>query len=562
MSDKTTVGGLIAAFLEECNVGAAFGVISIHNMPFLDAIGERGNIRYVPARGEAGAVNMADAYARVGQRLGVAFTSTGVAAGNAAGSLVEAQTAGTPILHITGQIETRHLDKNHSYIHEARDQLTMLKAVSKKAYRVTSPETALEVFKEAVCIALTAPMGPVSVEVPIDIQHALIEWPESLEPLIIKKLQPEKREIQELAIKLMEAKRPLIWLGGGARHASIEVARLAALGFGFVTSVQGRGIISEDHPQTLGAFNMYACIEEFYNSCDAMLVVGSRLRGNETLKYKLNLPEPLYQIDVDSAARNGRPYVPNCFVEGDAQISLSDLADLLEDKMRIDLNFIKDLQAARAQAEEFLRSGFSPYENLVDTIQSKAGKDFIWARDVTISNSTWGNRGVYISGPRDGVHALGGGIGQGLQMAIGAAIAEPEKRVFCLVGDGGLQVNIGELATASQEKLNIIVILMNSQDYEVIKNIQNAEYGGRQYYSDIFAPDFEGIAESNAWFYRKADNLSVIEKVFNEAMKSNRPSLIEIDMPSIGPFARAFGGPPVKQKNKASKIDSISKRAK
>ena len=559
MSDKTTVGGVIAVFLEECGVGAAFGVISIHNMPFLDAIGKRRNIRYIPARGEAGAVNMADAYARVGQRLGVAFTSTGVAAGNAAGSLVEAQTAGTPILHITGQIETQHLDKNHSYIHEARDQLTMLKAVSKKAYRVTSPETALDVFKEAVCVALTAPMGPVSVEVPIDIQHALIEWPESLAPLVIPKLKPEQKEIKELAIKLMKAKRPLIWLGGGARHASKEVDRLAALGFGVVTSVQGRGVIPEDHPQTLGAFNMYGCIEQFYNSCDAMLIVGSRLRGNETLKYKLNLPSPLYQIDIDNAARNGRPYVSDFFVQGDAQISLSDLVDELDGKIEIDPNFTKDLKLARGQAEEFMRSGLSPYEKLLETIQAKAGKDFIWARDVTISNSTWGNRGIFISGPRDGVHALGGGIGQGVQMAIGAAIAAPEKKVFCLVGDGGLQVNIGELATAAQENLNIIMILMNSHDYEVIKNIQNAEYGGRQYYSDIFTPDFKGIAESNAWFYRKLNTLTSIEKVFDEALKFDGPSMLEIDMPSIGPFARAFGGPPVKQQNKDLKSQAIGK---
>jgi acetolactate synthase-1/2/3 large subunit len=559
MSDKTTVGGLIAVFLEECGVGAAFGVISIHNMPFLDAIGKRGNIRYIPARGEAGAVNMADAYARVGQRLGVAFTSTGVAAGNAAGSLVEAQTAGTSILHITGQIETHHLDKNHSYIHEARDQLTMLKAVSKRAYRVTSPETALDVFKEAVCVALTAPMGPVSVEVPIDIQHALIEWPESLTPLVIPKLQPKRKEIKELAIKLMKAKRPLIWLGGGARHASKEVDRLAALGFGVVTSVQGRGVIPEDHPQTLGAFNMYGCIEQFYNSCDVMLIVGSRLRGNETLKYKLNLPSPLYQIDIDNAARNGRPYISDFFVQGDAQISLSDLVDELDGKMEIDPNFTKDLKLARGQAEEFMRSGLSPYEKLLETIQAKAGKDFIWARDVTISNSTWGNRGIFISGPRDGVHALGGGIGQGVQMAIGAAIAAPEKKVFCLVGDGGLQVNIGELATAAQENLNIIMILMNSHDYEVIKNIQNAEYGGRQYYSDIFTPDFKGIAESNAWFYRKLNTLTSIERVFDEALKFDGPSMLEIDMPSIGPFARAFGGPPVKQQNKDLKSQAIGK---
>ena len=111
MSDKATVGEVIAVFLENCGVGATFGVISIHNMPFLDAIGRRGNIRYICARSEAGAINMADGYARVGNRLGVAFSSTGTAAGNASGAMVEALSAGTPLLHITGQVEVRYLDK-------------------------------------------------------------------------------------------------------------------------------------------------------------------------------------------------------------------------------------------------------------------------------------------------------------------------------------------------------------------------------------------------------------------------------------------------------------------
>ena len=548
MSDKVTVGEVVTAFLEACGVGAAFGVISIHNMPFLDAIGKRGKIRYVPARGEAGAVNMADAYARVGQRLGVAFTSTGVAAGNAAGSLVEAQTAGTSLLHITGQIETQHLDKNHSYIHEARDQLAMLKAISKKAYRVTSPEVALDVFKEAGCEALSAPTGPVSVEVPIDIQHSLIAWPNDLKPATNPTLHPNEDEIKELALKLANAKRPLLWLGGGARHAGDPVKRLLEMGFCTVTSVQGRGIIREDHPQTLGAFNMYDCVEEFYKSCDALLVIGSRLRGNETLKYKLKLPNPLYQIDIDNAARNNRPNIADFFVQADAEVALTALADALEGKIKVDHAFVTDLKATRAKAIEFMRTGLSPYENLLDVIQSKAGKGFVWVRDVTISNSTWGNRGIFLSGPFDGVHALGGGIGQGVQMAIGAAIAAPDRKVFCLVGDGGLQVNIGEIATAAQENLGIVVILMNSHDYEVIKNIQNAEYGGRQYYADIYTPEFGGIAESSGWFYQKVSKLGNLESAFDFALKSNQPSMIEIDMPSIGPFARAFGGPPVRKK--------------
>src|SRR5690606_17497038 len=298
---QMTVGAAIAAFLEECGVKTAFGVISVHNMPILDAFGERGVIRFIAARGEAGGTNMADAYARTTGELGVCLTSTGTAAGNAAGAMVEALTAGTPMLHITGQIESQYVDRGFSYIHEAPDQLTMLQAVSKAAFRVRDAETALATIKQAVQAALTAPTGPVSVEIPIDIQQALIPMPQNLQPLQVPVFQPSAQALDRLAEKLAQARRPMLWLGGGARAAGQAVERLIKLGFGIVSSTQGRGIVPETHPQTLGAFNLHKPVEDFYQTCDAMLVVGSRLRGNETLKYELKLPRPLYRVDVDSA---------------------------------------------------------------------------------------------------------------------------------------------------------------------------------------------------------------------------------------------------------------------
>src|ERR1700722_9990931 len=132
MSERPTVADVIATFLLSCGVRTAFGVISIHNLPILDAFYRGEKIRFVPARGEAGAVNMADSYARVSGGLGVAVTSTGTAAGNACGAMIEANTAGTPLLHLTGQVESAYVELNCGYIHEAPRQLDMLKAVSKK----------------------------------------------------------------------------------------------------------------------------------------------------------------------------------------------------------------------------------------------------------------------------------------------------------------------------------------------------------------------------------------------------------------------------------------------
>ncbi|HXZ09582.1 MAG TPA: thiamine pyrophosphate-binding protein, partial [Paraburkholderia sp.] len=399
MSKQTTVGELIAAFLEQCGVRTAFGVISIHNMPILDAIGTRGKIRYVGARGEAGAVNMADGLARVSGGLGVAFTSTGTAAGNAAGAMVEALTAGTALLHITGQIETEYLDQDLAYIHEAPDQLSMLQSISKAAFRVRSVETALPTIREAVRVAQTAPSGPVSVEIPIDIQAALTDWPEDLTAPHITTLTHDDARVEKLAQELAKAKRPLLWLGGGARQAGKAIERLVALGFGVVTSVQGRGVLPEDHPATLGAFNVHPAVESFYKTCDAMLVVGSRLRGNETLKYKLALPQPLYRIDADALADN-RGYRNDLFVHGDAAAVLDALATRLEGKLKVDASFAGDLAAARETAVADTAKGLGPYRTLVETLQRSVGRNYNWVRDVTISNSTWGNRLLKIFSPR------------------------------------------------------------------------------------------------------------------------------------------------------------------
>ena len=546
---KVSVGYVIAAFLERCGVKAAYGVISIHNMPILDALATRGAIRFVSARGEAGATSMADACARTTGTLGVCITSTGTAAGNAAGGMVEALTAGTPLLHITGQIEAAYLDRDMAYIHEAPDQLSMLKAVSKQAWRVRSADTALATFKQAVRCALSAPGGPVSVEVPIDIQAALIDLPDDLEPLAPLSAVPAAHAVARLADGLALARRPLLWVGGGARGAGPAVARLIAMGFGVVSSTQGRGIVAETHPQSLGAYNVAPPVEAFYATCDALLVVGSRLRGNETLKYQLKLPQPLYRIDADPGA-NARCYPNAQFVCGDATLSLNALADQLEGRMKVDGAFAADLRRAHDKAVAALRDGLGPYAVLVDAVQAAAGAQFNWVRDVTVSNSTWGNRELRLPSPRAGVHALGGGIGLGLAMAIGAATGAAAyasgNQTLLLAGDGGFVLNLGELACAVQEGADFTVVLMNDQSYGVIKNIQDAQYGGRRVYAELHTPDYALLAQSLKFEHRRIKRLADAPAMLAELARFTGPKMLEVDMLSVGSFKTAFAGPPVK----------------
>ena len=546
-SGEANVGDLIAAFLEACGLTTAFGVISIHNLPILDAIARRGQIRFVAARGEAGALNMADAYARVSGGFGLGITSTGVAAGNAAGSLIEAMNAGSPVLHLTGQIETPYLGKGQAYIHEAPDQPGMLKAVSKAYLRASRPGEVLEVLTMAVQTALTAPMGPVSVEIPIDVQSARIALPATMPaPSIEPPEAPRPADMEALAKALENCQRPLLWLGGGARGASEAVMRLVQKGIGVVTSVNGRGIVPEDHALSLGAFNNAPPVEAFYQSVDLMIVVGSRLRGNETLKYALGLPGNLIRIDIDAAA-DGRSYSNQRFIRGDAGSVLSELADRLPDRLSLDPSFAGDLRAARSAAVTGLMAALGPYAGLVDQLRAAFPKDAPFVRDVTLSNSTWGNRHIDLSTPRQGVHALGGGIGQGLAMAIGAFCAAPGAKTVALIGDGGLAVNLGELASLVQERADVVILLMNDKGYGVIRNIQDARYGGRRNYVDLTTPDFAQLSGALGLAYSRVGSIADFGPAFDAALARLGPVLIEIDMTAIGPFAVPFAGPPVRE---------------
>ncbi|PCI53980.1 MAG: hypothetical protein COB36_11375 [Alphaproteobacteria bacterium] len=542
-----TVGELIGRFLEACDVQSTFGVISIHNMPILDAIGERGKIRFIPSRGEAGAANMADAYARVTGNLGVVFTSTGTAAGNAAGAMVEALTAGSPLLHITGQIEVEHLDKNRGYIHEAPAQLDMLKSVSKAAFRIGRPEEAFAIMREAVRVAQSAPTGPVSIEIPIDVQQALVDIPQDLSPVAVTAHPISPEDVKRVAQNVIASKRPMIWLGGGTRHASVAATRLADMGIAIVSSTNGRAVVAEDHPMTLGAFNASAFAETLYNSLDMMIVVGSRLRSNETWTYKITLPENMTVVDCDPTA-DKRCYPNKDFVCGDAGLFLEALADEVEGKLAIDPTLAVDIQATKEKSVAALKDALGPYGDMVDRLQDVMPENTVWVRDVTISNSMWGNRMLRISGPRDGVHALGGGIGQGLPMGVGAAVAATERgdKTIALTGDGGLCLCMGEFACAAEENVDMTLLIMNDNGYGVIRNIQDVQYGSRKHYSNIKIPDYGDVAKSLGISYVKIRKMTDFGAAMAGAIDHKGFSIVEVDMVAIGPFKKAFAGPPVR----------------
>ncbi|MFE6627481.1 thiamine pyrophosphate-binding protein [Streptomyces rochei] len=533
-------GGLLAAHLKSLGVDTVFGIVSVHNLPLVEAVEADPELRFVPVRHEASAVNAADAHGRARGSIGCALTSTGTGAGNAAGSLIEALSSGTAVLHITGQVESAHLGSGRGFIHETKDQLGMLAAVSTYAATVTSARDAGRVLREASAAALAAPGGPASVEWPIDLQYAVQEddgesTPASGAPV------PDASALAGARDLLASARRPLIWAGGGATTARDQLlALLETTGAGLLTSNSGRGSVPEDHEQVVGNFATTPAARALLADADVLVTVGTHFRSNETADYGLRLPEAHIQIDVDAAAL-GRVYPARHALHGDAGAVLPPLT---EAAVRADADWTDRVRRVREEVRAALHDGIGPQAAICDALAAALPRGAVVARDVTIPSSAWGNRLLPIHDPRANVFPRGGGIGQGLAMGIGAALARPDEPTVVIAGDGGLAVHLGELLTLAQERPRLTLIVFNDGGYGVLRNMQ-ATYTERRSGVDLFTPDFARLAAACSLPYARIGDASEAAKVIDAAVASDGPTLVEVDLAALGPMRNPFT-PPVK----------------
>jgi acetolactate synthase I/II/III large subunit len=548
-------GDLLVQVLRENGTEVIFGIVSVHNLPLVEAVDR--DLRFVTVRHEAAAVNAADAYARATGRLGCAITSTGTGAGNAAGSLVEALSAGSRVLHVTGNIDTGYLGQGRGVIHETKDQLGMLRAVSKQALQITSADLAARVLRAAAAEALALPSGPVSVEWPIDLQYApTVATPAPVsapmpgstpEPDISRiygtgSTVPGGDEIARGAALLSEARRPAVWVGGGGRGAGTELRILAErLGAAVFTSNAGRGTIPEDHELVIGNFATSPAGQALLAEADVLLSVGTHFRSNETKNYKLTLPAVHVQIDVDKAAL-GRGYPITLGLHGEAAGTLSALIAALPGDSAAEVGWRARAEETRGIVRERLRSDIGPYAVICDAMRAELNPASPIARDVTIPSSQWGNRLLPILDPRTNIFALGGGIGQGLAMGIGAALARPDVPTLVIAGDGGLSVHLGELVTLGQERPWLVLVVFNDGGYGVLRNMQD-RHMARRSGVDLFTPDFGALASAVRVPYARVTSADRFSAAFTEAVAVRGPSVVEVDVTAIGPTPVQFTPP-------------------
>lgn len=530
--DEVTGGDILVEVMRAAGVEVAFGVISIHNLPLVEAVDR--DLRFVPVRHEAAAVNAADGYARATGGVGVAITSTGTGAGNAAGSMLEALTASSRVLHVTGNINADLIGEGKGAYHEVPRQLAMLQAVSAHAVRIETARQARAVLIDALRVLDTEPFGPVSVDWPIDLQYTAKPDAQNR----VEEREPQlrtgsRRDIERAARLMGEARRPLIWAGGGARSVGKPLRKLAQRwGAGILTGASGRGSVAEDHPLCIGNFASDEALEELLVDADCLLTIGSHLRGNETRNFELPLPATHVQIDLDAGAL-GRNFPIAVGLQADAVAVVPALLEEL-DAPRTDADWGDRVAGAARAARKAHRTDIGAYAAVCDSMRSRLPRRSPIVRDVSIPGSSWGNRLLRVHHSTDNIFAAGGGIGQGLAMAIGAGIARADEPVLAMIGDGGLAVHLGELAVLAAEAPHVVVVLFNDAGYGVLRNMQTARDAEKRGV-DLHTPDFALLAESFGLRHKRVGTPEAFDKALKKAVKRGGPSLIEIDVDSLRP---------------------------
>ncbi len=543
---EMTGADAIVETLRALGVRHVFGIVSVHNLPIFDAIARDGHIRLVPTRHEQGAVHAADGYARATGRLGVAVASTGPGCANAVPGLFEASFASSPVLLLTGQVESAFYGKGKGVLHEAERQLLMLQAVTRQARSVRATEEIPSVIVSVATDVLSGRPQPGAVEIPIDLQYRRADVDLSAATAAAARpglrTEPDPAGLDTAAEALATADRPLLWAGAGVLRAgaSSELVTLAErLGAPVATSVNGRGSVPEDHPLCLGALlgtTGSSALAEVLSHADVVLAVGSRFQASATRQWSWSLPGRLIHVDADPGVI-GRNYPAHVALVGDAELALSGLLGRLGPTSAARAAERAGFAARAAEARDAARWAArrqigADHAGIMDTIRELLPRDGIVVRDATVPAYLWGDRLLPVYEPGTSIHPTSAAIGPGLALSVGAAVGT-NRRTVLIQGDGGLMLSIGELATAMQEALPLVVCVFNDRGYGVLRSLQAGAFDGRQTGVNLTTPDFVEVADSIGMRAEPVATLDAFQGAFKRAVEAEGPTLIEIDMASL-----------------------------
>ena len=526
----TSGGEAVVRALAAAGVELVFGIPGTHTLPIHRHLTAAG-IRHVTPRHEQGGGYAADGYARVSGRPGVVVATSGPGVINTATPAATAYADSVPLLIVSPAMPTGVEGRDTGYLHESKDQGGAMDALVAWSRRARSPGDAAEAVEEAFAAFAAGRPRPVHVDVPLDV----LEAEEEVAARSPAAAARAPVDVTAASAALAGAQRPALVLGGGARGAAQAATALAErLGAPVVTTVNGKGIVDERHPLSLGASIRLPAAQEWLAGRDVVLAVGTELGESDLWRPPpLELGGRLVRVDVDPGQlhKNARADVA---VAGDARTVLEALLAAAPDRPPTDVaeaahaGGAPDLAAAReAIRAEALADG-APWLGLMAALDEALGPDGVLAGDSTMAAYHGAVHFLPIGPSRRFIYPTGyATLGYALPAAIGAKLAAPERPVIALVGDGGLLFTVGELALAAELGLPLPVVVPNNRGYGEIRH-QMVDAGIDPVGVDLRVPDLPALGVAFGGAGVRVDDPAELGAALRDALARPGPTVIEI----------------------------------
>lgn len=550
---QMTGGQAVVSALVAHGVDTVFGIPGTHNLEIYRHLAKLG-VRHVNTRHEQGAGYAADGYARTTGRVGVAVVTTGPAVLNAATALAQAWSDSVPVLLISPGMPLRHPALGNGLLHEARDQQAALAAVGAASLRVTSVAEIPVAVAQAFALMLGGRPRPVHLEVPLDVLAEVAELNELAQggvtaSVVLPLSVPDAQVVEAATERLAHAVRPVVIVGGGTKRAAAELCDFVELlGAPVITTTNGKGILPEDHPLSLGAGVHLPAVRNLIEDADVVVAVGTELAPADLWYGPLPLADKLVRIDVDPIAllTNAQPDVA---IVGDAAVVLSSLTRALTAARvgepagaGVDAERDAAIASARERKQADARAEGAEWIAIVDALTPCLPRDIIVSADNAMACYYGAMTNLATYTPASFLFPTGfGTLGYGLPAAIGAKVGDPDRPVLAMLGDGGVMFTIQELASAADLGLALPVLVIDNSGYGEIRNemidrddpVHAVTFGGT---------DFAALARSMGCLGETVNAPEELATAVTAALAADRPTVIHLLVTQLPTNPESEGG--------------------
>jgi acetolactate synthase I/II/III large subunit len=542
MTEKMSGARATVEALEREKVEYIFGMPGGANLPFYDALWDS-KIKHVLVRHEQLAAHMADAYGRVSRKAGVCSATSGPGATNLITGIATAYADSSPVVAITGQVPKAMTGRN---AFQETDIIGIATPVTKYTLQPLSAQEVPFAVKEAFYLATTGRPGPVLLDLPKDVQQdeAEMTFPESITVRAYRPSVPvDVQDVERAAVMILNAERPIFWGGGGVRiaDAAQPFAALAELLMApVITTLQGKGDFPEDHPLSLGPIGMHGRAEanKLVSECDLLVAVGVRFSDRSTGNFGEFAPgAKIIHIDADPTEFNKNRAV-DLSILGDANVVLGMLFDAVAKKIAKSKDPTNNPWLKRVNAVREEMKGIPAYKDSYADLSGpkivKMLRDILPPEAILTTgvgrHQMWCEIHYKVLRPRTWITSTGlGTMGFGLPAAVGARFANPNVPVVDFDGDGSFVMTEQALATAVEERLPIISVILNDRSLGMVEQWQRLMYN-RRYIGIKFpnTPDFVKLAEAYGAHGKTVGSLDEFAKAMREGLTIEGPTVIEV----------------------------------